>query len=63
MRLRVTPERYAFTTWLAEEDEPAPQVVVDEPEERLENGSVGLLALQIAVRLFEFEVRPISPSM
>ena len=62
MRLRVTPERYAFTTWLAEEDEPEPQVVVDEPEERLENGSVGLLALQIAVRLFEFDVRPINPS-
>lgn len=63
MRLRVTPERYAFTTWLATESEPEPQVVVDDPDDRLPRGSVGLLALQIAVRLYDFEVRPISPSM
>jgi hypothetical protein len=60
MRMRVTPERYSLTVWLADKAEPAPQVVVDEPTEHLTHGSVGILALHTALRLYEFQVRPIT---
>lgn len=61
-RLRVAPERYALTTWEADKAEPAPQLVVDDPIDRLPRGAVGILAYQVGVRLYEFEVRPLSGS-
>jgi hypothetical protein len=39
--------------------EPAPQVVVDEPSDLLPRGSVGMIAHQVGIRLYELEARPI----
>lgn len=63
MRMRVTPERYALTVWLADKTEPEPQVVVDKPTEHLTHGSVGILAFQTALRLYEFQVQPIGSNL
>lgn len=59
-RLQVHPEQYALTVWLADEPEPSPQITVNQPQEMLDQGPVGLLASQIAVRLYELRVRPVS---
>lgn len=68
-RLRVHPRQYALTFWEApgsrgrdEEGvaEPDPQVVVDHPVDLLPQGSVGFIAHQAGVRLYEYQVRPVS---
>jgi hypothetical protein len=67
-RLRVHPDQYALTMWrpgasgmATDEDrgEPVPQVIVDEPSDLLPRGSVGVIAHQVGIRLYEFEARPI----
>jgi len=61
-RMRVHPERYQLTVWPADRREPAPQVVVARPVDPLPHGSVGILALRVGVRLYEYEVTPLSGS-
>jgi hypothetical protein len=59
-RMRVHPKRYQLTVWPADQHEPSPQLLVDEPIERLPQGSVGILAYRVGVRLYEFDVMPLS---
>lgn len=59
-RMLVHPRRLALTVWLAEQAEPLPQLVVDDPIDPLGQGAVGILAYHVGVRLYEFEVRPLS---
>ena len=68
-RLRVDPRQYAFTMWRASpvfgssetraRREPPPQVIVTEPTDLLPKGSVGIIAFQAGIRVYEFQVRPI----
>jgi hypothetical protein len=60
-RMRVHPKRYELTIWPADGPEPSP-LVVDEPVDRLPQGSVGILAYKVGVRLYEFEVVPVNDS-
>lgn len=57
-RMQVHPDRYALTVWEAHSPEPPPQLLVDGPVDRLPTGSVGILAYQVGVRIYEFEVLP-----
>jgi hypothetical protein len=59
-RMLVHPRRFALTVWPAAGAEPPPQLVVDDPIEPLRQGAVGILAYHVGVRLYEFEVRPLS---
>lgn len=61
-RLRVGGRRYALTVWKADTPEPSPQLLVDDAIDRLPRGSVGILAYQVGVRLYEFEVSPLIDS-
>jgi hypothetical protein len=56
----VQPKRFALTVWPAAGTPPPPQLVVDDPIDPLKRGAVGILAYQVGVRLYEFEVRPLS---
>ena len=58
-RMHVHPKRYELTVWPADSAEPSPQLVVDQPFDHLPQGSVGILAYQVGVRLYEFEVIPV----
>lgn len=57
-RMRVTGSAYVLSVWPADRREPAPQLVVENPVDRLPRGCVGILAHRAAVRLYEFEVCP-----
>lgn len=68
-RLRVEPQQYSLSLWQSPgshgshehaEAEPAPQVVVDQPDDLLPRGSVGFIAHQAGIRLYEYEARPLS---
>ena len=59
-RMLVHPGRYALTVWPAAKPEPPPQLVVDDPMDPLPQGAVGILAYNVGVRLYEFEVRPVT---
>jgi hypothetical protein len=59
-RMLVHPRRFALTVWPAADAEPQPQLVVDDPVDPLRRGAVGILAYHVGVRLYEFEVRPLS---
>lgn len=59
-RMLVHPRRLALTVWSADHTEPAPQLVVDDPIDPLRQGAAGILAYHVGVRLYEFEVRPLS---
>jgi hypothetical protein len=61
-RMLVHPKRFALTVWPAASAEPPPQLVVSDPIDPLPQGSVGILAYHVGVRLYEFEVRPVSDS-
>jgi hypothetical protein len=61
-RMLVHPKRFALTVWPAARAEPPPQLVVSDPVDPLPQGAVGLLAYHVGVRLYEFEVRPLSDS-
>jgi hypothetical protein len=39
--------------------EPAPQLLVNEPVERLRRGAVGILAHRVGLRVHKFEVEPL----
>lgn len=67
-RLRVEPDRYSLALWQPPDPEggeqpadaePAPQVVVADPEDLLPRGSVGFIAHMAAIRLYEYRVRPL----
>jgi hypothetical protein len=58
-RVRVHPRQYALAVWQADTPEPAPQLLVNDPVERLSTGAVGILAYQVGVRVSEFEVEPL----
>lgn len=58
-RMQVHPEQYALTVWRADRPEPSPQITVDQPQEMLDHGPVGLLASQVACRLYDLRVRPV----
>jgi hypothetical protein len=59
-RMQVHPKRFALTVWPAADPPPPPQLVVDDPIAPLRQGAVGILAYHVGVRLYEFEVRPLS---
>jgi hypothetical protein len=59
-RMLVQPRRLALAAWLAERVEPSSQLSVDDPIDPLRQGAVGILAYHVGVRLYEFEVRPLS---
>jgi hypothetical protein len=58
LSMKVCPERLALTVWRDGKKEPAPQVYVSEPLDRLPRGSVGIIAHHCAVRVYEFAVVP-----
>jgi hypothetical protein len=58
-RVRVDPRQYALTVWQAGTPEPAPQLLVPDPVERLAAGAVGILAYNVGVQVHEFEVEPL----
>jgi hypothetical protein len=59
-RMHVHPKRFALTVWPAADPPPPPQLVVDDPIAPLRQGAAGILAYHVGVRLYEFEVRPLS---
>ncbi len=61
-RMRVHPRRYELTVWPAAQPEPPPQIVIDEPIDRLPQGSVGILAYNVGVRLYDYLVVPAGDS-
>jgi hypothetical protein len=58
-RVRVHPRQYALTVWEASTPEPAAQLLVNDPVERLDMGAVGILAYNVGVQVHEFEVEPL----
>jgi hypothetical protein len=67
-RLRVHPQRYSLALWEASRfqgpprqrtGEPAPQVVVERPDDLLPRGSVGFIAHQAGIRLYQYQARPL----
>lgn len=59
--LRVAAGEYALAVWPAARRRPAqPQLVASAPLDRLPTGAVGLIVLNGAVRLYEFEVEPLA---
>ena len=62
-RMLVHPRRFALTVWPAAEREPSPQLVIDDPMDPLPQGAVGILAYNVGVRLYEFEVRPATDNL
>lgn len=58
-RLLITPRIHALTVWQAEQREPPPQLIVHHPAAWLPDGAVGLIAHHCAVRLYEFDVKPV----
>ena len=58
-KMHVHPEEYSLTVWENDDREPAPQLAVNEPNEILKEGSVGIIAYNCGVRLYEFDVKPI----
>lgn len=59
LRVRIHPERYTLTLWKDGRREPRPRLEVTHPLERLPSGSVGVIALRCAVRVYEYEVTPL----
>jgi hypothetical protein len=58
-RMLVRPERYALTVWPREKKEPLPRLNFPQPVDRLPRGSVGIIAHNCAVRLYDFQVSPV----
>lgn len=58
-KMLVHPEKYTLTVWERGKDEPSPQLVVYDPPDILPQGSVGIIAYNCGVRLYEFNVSPI----
>ncbi len=58
-RMRVDPAEYALTVWVDGQPEPAPQLSVPNPVERLPQGSVGIIAHRCGVRIYEYKVSPL----
>lgn len=57
--LRILPEEYSLTVWRENRRKPSPQVVVKDPLDRLPHGSVGIIAYNASIRVYEFEVSPV----
>ena len=58
-RMLVHPEKYALTVWEEGKNEPSPQLEVKKPVEILPSGSVGIIAYNCGVRVYDFEVSPV----
>lgn len=58
-RMYVHPEKYELTVWEEGKNEPFPQLVADKPDEILTSGSVGVIAYNCGVRIYNFEVTPV----
>lgn len=58
-RMCVHPEKYELAVWEEGKNEPPPQLVADKPVEVLPSGSVGIIAYNCGVRLYEFNVSPV----
>lgn len=58
-RMLVNSNMHALTVWRADEKEPKPQIEIPRPVEKLQTGSVGVIALNCGVRVYEFDVNPI----
>ena len=58
-RLLVKPQKYALTVWEAGKKEPHPQLIVPYPNDKLPQGSVGIIAHNCGVRVYEYQVTPI----
>lgn len=57
--LRIHPEQYSLTVWRQNKKKPAAQVIVHSPVDRLPCGSVGIIAYNAGVRVYDFQVSPI----
>jgi hypothetical protein len=55
-RLRVEPRRRTLAVWPAAAAERAPQIVVNQPDERLPTGAVGVIAHHCGLRVYDFRV-------
>jgi hypothetical protein len=60
--LVVHPDAYRLTVWEDGTPEPAPQLVVPHPVDLLPTGCVGLIAMNCALRVTEYTVRPAATS-
>lgn len=58
-KMWVHPEKYTLTVWERGKNEPPPQLMVNEPPDILPQGSVGIIAYNCGVRLYEFDISPI----
>ena len=58
-RLLVKPQKYALTVWEAGKKEPRPQLIVPYPSDKLPQGSVGIIAHNCGVRVYEYQVTPV----
>ena len=58
-KMHVHPEKYRLTVWESNVKEPSPQLVVNNPNEILKQGSAGIIAYNCGVRLYEFNVSPL----
>ena len=58
-RFRIQAKQCALSVWQADEGELSPQIIVNNPIDYLRNGSVGILAFQVALKIHEFRVSPI----
>jgi hypothetical protein len=59
-RMRVHPKKYALSIWKYGKKEPPPQLVVLKPNERLSQGSMGIVAHYCAVKVYNFNVSPVT---
>jgi len=55
----VDPEVYQLTVWEEGKKKPSPQLVANNPEDILPNGSVGIIAYNCGVRIYSYEVSPV----
>ena len=58
-RMLIHPEKYALTVWEEGKNEPSPQLKVQKPVEILPKGSVGIIAYNCGVRIYDFKVTPV----
>lgn len=58
-KLRIHPSEYSLTVWRVGQAEPSPQVYISEPPDLLPKGAVGIIALNCALRVYQYDVRSV----
>lgn len=58
-RLVAEPERLSLTVWPDQKEEPRPQLDVANPPELLSRGTLGIIAANCAVSLYEYQITPL----